>query len=71
MPPTPPPDLTTATWRKSTRSSGGGSNCIEIAPLPAHIAIRDSKNPTGTTLIVSRATFGKLIDRIRRSMATA
>jgi Domain of unknown function (DUF397) len=62
---TAPPDLSAATWRKSTRSSGGGSNCVEIAALPSSIAIRDSKNPEGRKLIVSRAAFVKLAEGIR------
>jgi hypothetical protein len=31
MNPTAPADLAGVAWRKSTRSSGGGSNCVEIA----------------------------------------
>ncbi|CCH33772.1 DUF397 domain-containing protein [Actinosynnema sp. NPDC047251] len=42
-------DLTTARWRKSSRSSDT-SNCVELARTDATAAIRDSKNPTGPTL---------------------
>ena len=59
------PDLSTATWRKSTRSSGGGSNCVQVAHLPGHIAIRDSKNPEGPALIVTPTAFQELADRMR------
>jgi hypothetical protein len=42
------PDLTHAQWRKSTRSSSTGQNCVEVATnLPGIVAIRDSKNPGG------------------------
>jgi hypothetical protein len=58
-------NLSAATWRKSTRSSGGGSNCIEIARLPGHIAIRDSKNPHGPALIITPATFRELTDTLK------
>jgi Domain of unknown function (DUF397) len=71
MTPTAPADLSTATWRKSTRSSGGGSNCVEIAHLPGRIAIRDSTNPEGGKLIVSRAAFRKLADDIRHGTFNA
>jgi phosphoserine phosphatase len=71
MNPATPPDLTTAAWRKSTRSSGGGSNCVEVARLPGLIAIRDSKNPQGATLIISSAAFEELANRIRRGTAAA
>jgi hypothetical protein len=59
-------DVSQVAWRKSTRSSGGGSNCVEVARLPSRIAIRDSKNPEGGTLIVTPAVFRELTDDIRR-----
>lgn len=65
MNPTASADLSAATWRKSTRSSGGGSNCIEVAHLPGLIAIRDSKNPDGAALIITPTAFRKLADGIR------
>jgi len=66
MNPGPSADLLAATWRKSTRSTGGGSNCVEVACLPSRIAVRDSKNPEGAALIVSPAVFRELTDEIRR-----
>jgi hypothetical protein len=59
-------DLTRAAWRKSSRSSGGGSNCVEIAQLPGRIAIRDSKNPAGAALLITSAAFRELTDGISR-----
>jgi Domain of unknown function (DUF397) len=64
----PPADLSATTWRKSTRSSGGGSNCVEVARLPSHVAIRDSKNPQGPALIITPAAFRDLTDGIRRGI---
>jgi Domain of unknown function (DUF397) len=66
MNPGPAADLPAAAWRKSTRSTGGGSNCVEVACLPSHIAIRDSKHPEGGTLIVTTAAFRELTGDIRR-----
>ncbi|WP_033437836.1 DUF397 domain-containing protein [Saccharothrix sp. NRRL B-16314] len=37
-------------WRKSTRSSAGGPECVEIVLGPAGAGVRDSKNPTGVEL---------------------
>lgn len=40
-----------AAWRKSTRSNGGGGNCVEVAMLPdGGWAVRDSKDPDGPIL---------------------
>jgi hypothetical protein len=44
-------DLTTAVWRKSTRSSPSCDNCVEVAFVGGAIAVRDSKNPAGGTLV--------------------
>jgi hypothetical protein len=44
-------DLSNARWRKSTRSGGNGGDCVEVADnLPGIVAVRDSKDPAGTTL---------------------
>ena len=44
-------DLSGATWRKATHSTGNGGNCVEVASnLPGIIAVRDSKDPAGPAL---------------------
>ncbi|MEV6593628.1 DUF397 domain-containing protein [Streptomyces acidicola] len=55
-------------WRKSTYSDDGGGNCLEVAPCPhataatpTTIHIRDSKNPTGPTLTVSREAWAAFL----------
>jgi uncharacterized protein DUF397 len=46
-------DLTAAIWRKSSRSSSGGGQCVEVARnLPGVVAVRDSKNPNDPALVV-------------------
>jgi hypothetical protein len=50
-------DLTGAAWRKSTRSGNQG-DCVEVARnLPGVVALRDSKDPGGPALVVSRRAW--------------
>jgi hypothetical protein len=53
-------------WRKSTRSSGGG-NCVEvsIAETGDAIAVRDTKNRDGGTLIFPPSQWLAFIDGVR------
>jgi hypothetical protein len=44
------PDLTSATWRKSTKSNGQNA-CVEVATVDHAVAVRDSKDPAGPVLI--------------------
>ena len=59
-------DLSRAVWRKSARSNGNGGACVEVADnLPGIVAVRDSKNPDGPALIVSRDEWASFITRLR------
>jgi hypothetical protein len=59
-------DLTRAEWRKSSRSGDNGGNCVEVARnLPRIVAVRDSKNPDGPVLIVSKDEWASFIARLR------
>lgn len=48
--PTPP---LTASWRKSGMSHGDGE-CVQVAPEPGHVWVRDSKDPQGPALRFTR-----------------
>lgn len=50
-------DLREATWRKASRSLSNGGECIELAGLPGTVAVRDSKDPEGPVLLLSRAAL--------------
>jgi hypothetical protein len=53
----PPPDLSRAIRRTSTRSGGNG-NCIEVAVnLSGVVAVRDSKDRTGPVLIFGHSDW--------------
>lgn len=53
-------------WRKSSFSGGGdGNNCVEIADLDTHIAIRDSKTPDRATLTFPPTAFTPFIEALK------
>ena len=59
-------DLSRAVWHKSSRSNGSGGNCVEVARnLPGIVAVRDSKNPDGPAMIVSRDEWAHFITRLQ------
>lgn len=46
------PDLTSATWRKSSHSNSGGGDCVEVADgFAGVVPVRDSKRPDGPALV--------------------
>lgn len=57
-------NLQTAQWRKASRSSASGNDCVEVANLPHLVAIRDSKNPGGPVLAFGRKEWSDLARRI-------
>ena len=60
-------ELTGATWRKSTRSSGNSGNCVEVAPLPddGGVAVRNSRDPLGPALLFTAAEMTAFILGVR------
>jgi hypothetical protein len=51
-------------WRRSSSTgggSGGGGNCVEVAYIDRMIGIRDSKNPTGSILIVTSSDWARFL----------
>ncbi|MGW8066511.1 DUF397 domain-containing protein [Streptomyces ziwulingensis] len=64
------PDLTTVTWRKSSYSDGGGTNCVEVAQgHPGLAPVRDSKVPDGRVLVFGAASWGAFVAGMKGHVA--
>ncbi|MET8232936.1 DUF397 domain-containing protein [Micromonospora sp. NPDC005298] len=60
-------ELNGARWRKSSRSSGNGGNCVEVADnLPGVVGVRDSKAPTGPALVFAPAAWRAFVAHLPR-----
>lgn len=54
------PDLTGATWRKST-FSGDNGQCVEVAQADGLIAVRNSNFPDAETVWFTPAEMGAFV----------
>ncbi|MEV5818383.1 DUF397 domain-containing protein [Micromonospora harpali] len=60
-------DLSSARWKKSTRSGTSGGDCVEVADnLPGVIAVRDSKDRRGAVLTFTPARWKAFLDIARQ-----
>ncbi|MGW1724998.1 DUF397 domain-containing protein [Streptomyces sp. NPDC002306] len=59
---------TTLQWFKSSYSSDQGGQCLEVAPTPLAIHIRDSKQSPGTgpALAVTPGCWAAFLPLVRR-----
>ncbi|QOV38571.1 DUF397 domain-containing protein [Streptomyces ferrugineus] len=48
-------------WFKSSYSSGGSGDCVEVATRPHTIHVRDSKAPDERQLTVSPESWGAFV----------
>ncbi|MBT2211336.1 MULTISPECIES: DUF397 domain-containing protein [Actinomadura] len=56
------------TWRKSSHSgTQSGSECVEVRRFPRTVAFRDSKDPEGPKLLVSRDAFAALVAELKQN----
>ncbi|MFJ5835595.1 DUF397 domain-containing protein [Streptomyces shenzhenensis] len=57
---------TSTSWKKSSHSGGGeGNDCVEVADLDTHIAVRDSKNPARAVLTFPSPAFRAFIEDLK------
>ncbi|MEU1007217.1 DUF397 domain-containing protein [Streptomyces sp. NPDC005890] len=54
-------DLNRAQWRKSSYSGSSGGDCVEVADLPALVAVRDSKKPDSAHLAVDPRAWAAFV----------
>jgi hypothetical protein len=60
-------DLTGAIWHTSSRSSGNGGDCVEVADnLTAVVAVRDSKDRQGPILLFEPTAWSSFIESIKQ-----
>lgn len=52
-------------WRKASRSTENGGNCVEVARTADAVAVRDSKNPAGPKLIIDREDFRRFAETLK------
>ncbi|MET7710658.1 DUF397 domain-containing protein [Micromonospora sp. NPDC005413] len=52
-------------WRKSSYSDNNGGACVEVAELDTSIVVRDSKNPSGSTLRFKKGAWAGFVRSIR------
>lgn len=57
-------DLSHAQWRKSSYSGSEGGDCVEVAAVGAHVAVRDSKDPQGPALVFPAAAFSAFVGSV-------
>ena len=61
------PDLSTATWRKSSYSGGEqGDECVEVCDGFADaVPVRDSKGTTGPVLVMAGAAWQPFVNGVK------
>jgi hypothetical protein len=58
-------DLSTAAWRKSSYSDGGGTNCLEVTDeVPGIVPVRDSKAPDRRPLLFTAEAWSAFVEGV-------
>ncbi len=52
-------------WKKSTRSSDGSGQCVEVASTTAAVHVRDSKNQQGPALTFEPTVWTAFVNDIK------
>lgn len=54
-----------AGWRKSTFSTGGNGNCVEVNATPGPVGVRDTKQRAAGTLTFDRRSWSALLADVK------
>ena len=54
-------------WRKSSYSSNGGANCVEVADDTRRVLVRDTKDSTGPVLRFTPDAWRSFAEAVKRS----
>jgi len=57
--------MLTAEWQRSTRCAADSPQCVEVRQARGLVQIRDSKDPIGAPLSVTREEWRDFVDGIR------
>ncbi|MFI0356887.1 DUF397 domain-containing protein [Actinomadura sp. 9N407] len=58
-------DVNRPQWRKASRSSNNGGDCVELAAFADSVALRDSKDPDGPKLRLVRSDFRGFVTAVK------
>ncbi|MBV8541271.1 MAG: DUF397 domain-containing protein [Pseudonocardiales bacterium] len=61
-----PPPPATASWRKSRVSGDPSGNCVEVTGTQGHVWVRDSKDPLGPALGLTREGWSAFLVGVQR-----
>lgn len=60
------PDLSRASWRKSSYSNANGGECVEVADgYTGIVPVRDSKDPHGPALLIPAGAWTEFVDALK------
>jgi len=54
-----------STWRKSSYSTGGSNQCVEVAGDATAVLVRDTTDRDGCTLSVSAGAWARFTSALR------
>ena len=58
-------DVDRLAWRTSSFSGGNGNGCVEVAPLPDGVAVRDTKDRSRAAHVYPDTTWESLLADVR------